>query len=149
MIVIEIITFDLNVEEIDTFWVCWLKITNTPDSYMLPATAPGILIESELQSHFDNNATELWALANIKQYPIDTGDSGANEARGGAKVWYQNNPAAKLLFTLDPIDLETEIDSMIEDLFPSASVANKKRMRLLLTSFAYNDRIVMRRLGLV
>lgn len=135
-------------------WFCWLKVANdaeTPpnDVFMLQAGAPDTLAENELQAHFDSNKSRLWFMAESYGLSPTTGESGAIEATGGAKQWYKDNTQAKQLFELEPDDLEQEIDDMIEALFSSASNANKKRIRLLLTSYAFNDRIFARRLNLL
>lgn len=52
-------------------WVCWLEIEQLGQVWMLPATAPGTLAESELQSHFDGREDELWQIADAKQYALD------------------------------------------------------------------------------
>lgn len=73
---IEIVTAE-NVEKrgpgghVFTSWVCWLEISQGPESYMLPTTAPGDLDEGDLQAHFDAREAELWAVAQAKQYPVD------------------------------------------------------------------------------
>lgn len=130
-------------------WLCWLKVTDDaiPQSYMLPANAPGNLAKNELQAHFDGQSAGLWTLASAKQYPTDSGATGAIEAKGGARQWYTSNPAAQQLFTMTSTELETTISSLIDITFPLLTVGQRRQWRLFLTSLAYNDRIAMRRLG--
>lgn len=55
----------------DNIWVCWLEISRLTQAWMLPATAPGNLLENELQAHFDGREDELWIMADAKQYAPD------------------------------------------------------------------------------
>lgn len=60
------------IEQLDILiWSCWLEISQGPEAYMLPATAPGELAEGDLQAYFDGREAELWAVAQEKQYPVD------------------------------------------------------------------------------
>jgi len=146
------ITIAISEAELTTYeeeiWVCWLRITNdTPEvvSWMLPATAPATLIENELQAHFDRQTDYLWRLAEEKQYPVRSGETGAIEAKGGARQWYTANPGALQLFTLDGEDLETAITNLVATSFPLLTAGQRKQWEFLLTSLAYNDRVLVRR----
>lgn len=69
---IEIVQAEIVSDELaGNLWACWLQVTQAADSWMLPATAPGDLEESELQAHFDARAAELWRVAQAKRYPPD------------------------------------------------------------------------------
>lgn len=67
---IEIIDVELvsNEEIGTTTWACWLEISQDGRTWMLPATAPGNLLEGELQAHFGGQESELWRVADEKQY---------------------------------------------------------------------------------
>lgn len=54
-----------------TYWACWLEISLGEETWMLPATAPGELVEGELQAFFDAKESELWAVAQAKQHTVD------------------------------------------------------------------------------
>jgi hypothetical protein len=63
---IEIIEAELqNIEEIN-FWVCWLEVNQGSETYLLPATAPGDLQRTDLQTYFETNEAELFQLAREK-----------------------------------------------------------------------------------
>jgi hypothetical protein len=68
---IEIISIEFIQDELGSIWVCWLQLTQGPESWMLPATAPGTLAEVDLQAYFDAREADLWTLAQAKQYPVD------------------------------------------------------------------------------
>lgn len=55
-------------------WVCWLEISQSGQTWMLPTTAPGTLAKGELQAHFDARESELWSVAQQKQYTADLYD---------------------------------------------------------------------------
>ncbi|MEE9365457.1 MAG: hypothetical protein V3W44_02120 [Dehalococcoidales bacterium] len=69
---IEIISAELLSEEgaADT-WICWLEISQMGQTWMLPATASGGLLEGELQAHFDGRGGGLWQIADAEQYAPD------------------------------------------------------------------------------
>lgn len=70
---IEIVSAELVAKEetAATVWVCWLEITQDSQTWMLPATAQGDLLEEELQAHFDGREDELWQIADANQYAPD------------------------------------------------------------------------------
>lgn len=69
---IEIIHAELTTNElVGPFWVCWLQLSQGPDTWLLPTTAPGTLALAELQAHFDAQEAELWRVAQEKRYPVD------------------------------------------------------------------------------
>jgi hypothetical protein len=68
---IEIVSAELQTDEETITWTCWLQLTQGPESWMLPATAPGELAEGDLQAYFDAREAELWRVAQAKQYTID------------------------------------------------------------------------------
>jgi hypothetical protein len=46
-------------------------------------------------------------------------------AKSGAKQWFIDKPAAQQLFTLSIPDLETENNTLVDALFPSATAAHR------------------------
>lgn len=68
---IEIVTAELMDRGDRTIWACWLQITQGPDSWLLPTTAPGALALADLQAHFDAQEADLWRVAQEKRYPVD------------------------------------------------------------------------------
>ncbi len=68
---IEIIEAQKIVDEETDIWAVWLEITQLSTSWLLPTTAPGTLLESELQAHFDVRETSLFAVAQQRQIAPD------------------------------------------------------------------------------
>lgn len=68
---IEIIEAELSELDGDSLWACWLEISQAAESYLLPATAPGTLLQADLQAHFDAKETKLFALAQAKGLDIE------------------------------------------------------------------------------
>lgn len=68
---IDIISAELIDDQWGRRWYCWLQLTQGPDSWMLPATAPGTLALADLQAHFDAQEADLWRVAQEKRYPVD------------------------------------------------------------------------------
>lgn len=52
-------------------WICWLELSQDGETWWLPATAPGDLAEGDLLAYFEAQETELWQLAQRKQYQPD------------------------------------------------------------------------------
>jgi hypothetical protein len=57
---------DLNIE----LWSCWLEINQASEAYLLPVTAPGTLLEVDLQAHFDAKEAALFAVAQGKGFDV-------------------------------------------------------------------------------
>lgn len=53
------------------YWHCWLELTQDSETWWLPAAAPGDLLESELQAHFETKENALWKAAQQKEYAPD------------------------------------------------------------------------------
>lgn len=68
---VEIVHSELLSDDIPAIWACRLEITQNSMVYALPATAPGDLLESELQAYFDAQEDALWGVAQIKQIAPD------------------------------------------------------------------------------
>lgn len=68
---IEIVQAELITDEDGSYWSCWLEISQDSEAWMLPTTAPGTLIEGDLQAHFDTQEAELWRVAQAKEYAPD------------------------------------------------------------------------------
>lgn len=52
-------------------WICWLELSQDEETWWLPATAPGDVLEGELQAHFEARWDGLWRLAQEKQHAPD------------------------------------------------------------------------------
>lgn len=91
-----------------SIWSCWLEITDSIDTWILPATAPGTLVENELQAYFDTQESKLWQIAQIKQYPVYRLGL---KAKSEAKQFVLDNPNALQLIELAPDDLELAIEN--------------------------------------
>lgn len=69
---IEIIEAELTTDEDGfSFWACWLEVSQATESYLLPATAPGTLLEADLQAHFEAQESALFNLAQTKGLDVD------------------------------------------------------------------------------
>ena len=68
---IEILSAEFISDEDRQFWACWLQITENEERWMLPTTAPGTLVNGDLQAYFEAREAELWRVAQIKQYTPD------------------------------------------------------------------------------
>jgi len=56
---------------IEDIWSCSLELSQGDARWALPATAPGNLSEEDLQAYFDAQESDLWQVAERKQYPAD------------------------------------------------------------------------------
>ncbi len=63
---IEIIETEFTINDDNEFWAVWLEISQLGTNWLLPATAPGNLLEADLQAHFDTREAELWVVAQQK-----------------------------------------------------------------------------------
>jgi len=63
----------LNVSQfgVEERWICQLQITQGPETWMLPTTAPGTMQQADLQAYFDAREADLWRVAQEKRYPVD------------------------------------------------------------------------------
>lgn len=68
---IEIIEARYTVDEESDFWACWLELSQGAESYLLPTTAPGDLLEADLQAYFDALEARLFAVAQVKNIATD------------------------------------------------------------------------------
>lgn len=71
----------------------------------------------------------------------------AQISQTGAKAWFDSHPNAALLFNLSIVDLDAEIDSLVNDLFPIASAANKNRLKLWMKTVSHAIRALAKREG--
>ena len=71
----------------------------------------------------------------------------ADVAKVGVKAWFESHPNAALLFNLSITDLDTEIDSICDALFPLASAANKNKMKLWMKTVSHSVRALSKREG--
>lgn len=73
-------------------------------------------------------------------------------AQTTAKAWFVSHPNAALLFNLSIVDLDAEIDSLVDALFPALSVppisaANKNRLKLWMKTVSHTIRALAKREG--
>jgi hypothetical protein len=68
-------------------------------------------------------------------------------AQGGTKQWFIDNPQTQQIFTLSIANLETEISTLVDALFPSASVANKTKTKKLWMVWSLHARIYAKERG--
>jgi hypothetical protein len=68
-------------------------------------------------------------------------------ARTAAKAWFVAHPNAALLFNLSVDALDTEIDLTVDNLFPTASAANKNKMKLWMKTVSHTLRALAKREG--
>lgn len=71
----------------------------------------------------------------------------AETAHGGALAWFVAHPSAALLFNLSIEDLDTEINLTVDNLFPTASAANKNRLKLWMKTVSHSVRALAKREG--
>lgn len=62
-----------------------------------------------------------------------------------ARAWFQANPNAKLIFSMSVAEIVAEIANLVDALFPSATVGNRTKLKLLLTSITLVVRIWVKR----
>lgn len=68
-----------------------------------------------------------------------------NQAPISARNWFVANPQAQQLFTLSLVDLQTEIYTRVDLLFPAATAGNRTFMKLLLMALAVCVRVLVKR----
>lgn len=98
-------------------------------------------------SDFDGYETQIASIVAAHTPVIVSGESAAQV---GVKAWYMAHPNAALLFNLPIADLDTEIDSMADALFPPASGvsnANKNRFKLWAKTVSHAVRALSKREG--
>lgn len=118
---IEIIEAELqeDFESGTSVWACWLEIDQAGEAYLLPATAPGSLLEVDLQAHFDAQEAGLFALAQVKGLDV-------NEV-------YERIPKralrAALLLILDEINILRGLHSLADRTPAQARTAFKNKLK--------------------
>lgn len=103
----------------------------------------GLPLTGSLQTILEAREPELWQAASLAGNLA----SEENHAQSGAKAWFVAHPNAALLFNLSIADLDTEVDDLVEDLFPLASAANKNRMKLWMKTVSHSIRALAKREG--
>lgn len=63
----------------------------------------------------------------------------------GAKAWFVANPATQQLFTLTIPELETEINTLIDALFPAATAQNRTKAKKFWMALAVSVRVLVKR----
>lgn len=71
----------------------------------------------------------------------------AEVAQVGVKAWFDSHPSAALLFNLSIPDLDTEIDNLVDALFPLASVTNRNKEKLWRKTVSHAIRALAKREG--
>lgn len=71
----------------------------------------------------------------------------AEVAQTGVKAWFDGHPSAALLVNLSIADLDTEIDNLVDALFPLASVANRNKEKLWRKTVSHAIRALAKREG--
>lgn len=67
------------------------------------------------------------------------------EAPNNARTWFEAHSNARAIFSLSVVDLEAEIGSLVDALFPSATAGNRTRLKLLLTALTLAVRVMVKR----
>ena len=119
----------------------WIK-TNKTAGMTLP---DGSILSASID---DPDLASWLALGNTPEAadpepPLD--DNAA--AQIGVKAWFVAHPSAALLFNLSIVDLDLEIDDLVDDLFPTASAANKNRLKLWMKTVSHSVRALAKREG--
>lgn len=65
--------------------------------------------------------------------------------RLGAKQWLIDNPTTQQLFTLTIPELETEINTLVDVLFPLATAGNRTKTKKLWMALAVSVRFLVKR----
>ncbi len=76
---------------------------------------------------------ELARLAALAEAPIT------------ARQWFNDNPNAKLIWSLSVAEVAAEIASLVDASFPTLSAANRTRWKLLLTGITLAVRVLVKR----
>lgn len=112
-------------------------ITNNGDPNKYILSVGGLPMEGNLQPILDAQADQLWNEA-VNTNVI----AGEVELALAAGIdWFNANPATKILFTNSIASLETEINTLVDAVIPSASAANRTKMKKMLVAFAVAIRI--------
>lgn len=67
------------------------------------------------------------------------------EAPLTARQWFNENPNAKLIFSMTVAEIVGEIASLVDSLVPGATTGNRTRLKLLLTALTLVVRIWVKR----
>ena len=106
-----------------------------PNKYTLNVGA--LPLTGDLQPVLDNQSAQLW----IDAVNTNTLATDVELAIAAGIDWFNTNPNTKILFTNSIASLETEINTLVDVLFPSASAANKTKLKKMLTAYAVAIRI--------
>lgn len=103
----------------------------------------------EDQTNADWQEYLAWVALGNTPTPADAlpGPTAGDVAQGGVKAWFLAHSNAALLFNLSIADLDIEIDSMADALFPAASNANKNRFKLWAKTVSHSVRALSKREG--
>jgi len=119
-----------------------ISVSNSGDNYLVEF-AP-----EATQQQRDAAAVIVAAFDPVaEQAAWDAMEAGKVTAHGGALAWFEAYPNAALLFNLSIADLDLEIDDLANDLFPTASAANKNRLKLWMKTVSHSLRALAKREG--
>jgi len=111
-----------------------------PDGYFIPDVA----------GNSDWGIYLAWlALGNVPDPADPPPPPTENEvARAGVRAWYEAHPSAALLVNLSIEDLDAEIDTLCDALFPPPiPVASKNKMKLWMKTISHGIRALSKREG--
>ncbi len=109
-----------------------------------------LVIENGKQTYIDLTPEEEAArlaetIANTPTPEELAQELAAHEAPITTRQWFNDNPQAKLIWSLSVADLAAEIASLVDASFPSLSAANRTRWKLLLTGITLAVRVLVKR----
>lgn len=111
-----------------------IYITNGTTPYMY---VKGGLDESgDLQTLLNGIEAELYAAA----VASGTVPTPKEQAKADRLIWLAGNPSAKQIFTLSSVALEAEITALVDAIIPTATAANRTKLKRLLMGNALVSR---------
>lgn len=105
------------------------------NNYIL--TVNGLPETGGLRPILDAQLEQLWADAvTVNQLATE-----AEIALANGINWYNANPGTKILFTTTTADLETQINTLVDAVMPTASAANRTKVKKFWTALAVAVRV--------
>lgn len=142
-----------------TFWLVIRKSDTAVvgTSTVEPPLGSWNLILFDIKPWFDDHEPQLhnpeFGITNLDPtlsnpaYDLLLADyNAANQAEGGAKLWFVANPNAELLFMLSIPELEIEIDALDLSVLPSGT---ENKLKLLLKTLSVSTRVFAKKGGLI
>ena len=113
----------------DEIWINGHTLTALPDNLTPAAQIADNWIVA--------NPVEAQALVDAGKYDARFNQRIRGESRqADARAWYNDNPNGKLLFRLEPQELEDAISSMVDNLGLTGTPGSINQLKLLLSSLA-------------